>query len=126
MLAATTKKFERFLELKKQGVHFNERLQNSSSLRNPSLLPKLMEFAGLSQEDSYANTLPESAGGVPVKWAKDCYVESLMKQNERREKKRLTEREKVDFVPPASKTSMPGSAGTPANGRTGRSRFDKR
>ncbi|KAK5697594.1 hypothetical protein LTR17_023968, partial [Elasticomyces elasticus] len=59
-LAATTKKFERFLELKKQGVHFNERLQNSSSLRNPSLLPKLMEFAGITLEDSYASTISES------------------------------------------------------------------
>ncbi|KAK4951902.1 hypothetical protein LTR10_009822 [Elasticomyces elasticus] len=126
-LAATTKKFERFLELKKQGVHFNERLQNSSSLRNPSLLPKLMEFASISLEDSYASTISESEGGVPVKWAEECYVENLVKQNEKREKKRVAEREKVDFVPAQAKSRASSAAGTPASGATGRkSRFDKR
>lgn len=125
-LAATTKKFERFLELKKQGVHFNERLQNSSSLRNPSLLPKLMDFAGIRTEDSYATTLAEGEGGVPVKWAEECYVENLVKANERREKKRTAEgREKVEFVPsksaPSSRTGTPGGAGG-----TRRSKFDRR
>ncbi|KAK5124004.1 hypothetical protein LTR85_002201 [Meristemomyces frigidus] len=130
-LAATTKKFERFLELKKQGVHFNERLHNSSSLRNPSLLPKLMEFAGISQEESYASTLPEALA-VPTKWPEECYVESLLKQNERREKKRLTERDKVDFVP-AGKSAGLSAATTPgASAAVGgvkesrKSRFDKR
>jgi hypothetical protein len=52
-LAAVAKQFERFLELKKQGIHFNERLQNSTSLRNPSLLPKLMAFAEITEEDCY-------------------------------------------------------------------------
>ncbi|KAK3113066.1 hypothetical protein LTR53_009995 [Teratosphaeriaceae sp. CCFEE 6253] len=127
VLAATTKKFERFLELKKQGVHFNERLQKSSSLRNPSLLPKLMDFAGVSQEDSYASTLSPSEGGVPVRWPEDCYVENLIKQTERSEKKRLAERGKVDFMPAATKSATPSAAGTPSSGGRGRkSRFDKR
>ncbi|KAK3069023.1 hypothetical protein LTR53_012959 [Teratosphaeriaceae sp. CCFEE 6253] len=127
VLAATTKKFERFLELKKQGVHFNERLQNSSSLRNPSLLPKLMDFAGVSLEDSYASTLSSSEGGVPVRWPEDCYVENLIKQTERSEKKRLAERGKVDFVPAATMSTTSSAAGTPSNGGRGRkSRFDKR
>ncbi|KAK5681677.1 hypothetical protein LTS10_006210 [Elasticomyces elasticus] len=126
-LAATTKKFERFLELKKQGVHFNERLQNSSSLRNPSLLPKLMEFAGITLEDSYASTISESVGGVPVKWAEECYVENLLKQNEKREKKRVAEREKLDFVPAQAKSAASSAAGTPSKGVSGRkSRFDRR
>ena len=127
VLAATTKKFERFLELKKQGVHFNERLQKSASLRNPSLLPKLMEFAGVIQEDSYASTLSQNAGGVPGRWPEDCYVENLIKQNDRREKKRQAEREKVEFVPAAPKSATPSATGTPSSGGGARkSRFDKR
>ncbi|KAF2166553.1 hypothetical protein M409DRAFT_66575 [Zasmidium cellare ATCC 36951] len=125
-LAATTKKFERFLELKKQGVHFNERLQNSTSLRNPSLLPKLMDFAGISQEDSYATSLSEGLG-VAVTWPEECYVESLVRRNERKEKKRVAEREKVEFVS-ASKSAGSSAAGTPGGGggEAKKSRFDKR
>ena len=124
-LAATTKKFERFLELKKQGVHFNERLHNSSSLRNPGLLPKLMEFAGVSLENSYGSTLSE--GGVPTVWPEECYVENLVKANERREKKRIAEREKVEFVP-ASKSKSAGSSatGTPQASGGRKSKFDQR
>lgn len=125
-LAATTKKFERFLELKKRGVHFNERLQDSASLRNPSLLLKLMDFAGISQEDSYASSLSEEVG-VTVKWPEECYVESLMRRNERKEKKKQAERDKVDFVP-ASKSGGSSATGTPASGgnEKRKSRFDKK
>ena len=101
-LAAVTKQFERFLELKRQKIHFNERLQNSSSLRNPGLLPKLMVFAGIEDEITgsccYASVLPEGLG-VPERWPEDCYVEGLVRGNERRERKRVAERERVDFVP---------------------------
>lgn len=120
-LAAVAKQFERFLELKKQGVHFNERLQNSTSLRNPSLLPKLMAFAGITQEDCYQSTLPVEFA-VPSRWPEDCYVESLIKQNERREKKRLAERERLDFVP--AQASEGSGKSTPSDGK--RSKFDKR
>ncbi|KAM3414736.1 hypothetical protein BST61_g9892 [Cercospora zeina] len=121
-LAATTKKLERFLELKKQGVHFNDRLQTTASLRNPSLLPKLMDFAGLEREDSYASSLSEEVG-VPAKWPEECYIESLSKQNDRREKKRLRERDQVEFVP--AKSGGSSVSGTPGSS-TGpkRSKFD--
>ncbi|KAG9885164.1 hypothetical protein KCV02_g19196, partial [Aureobasidium melanogenum] len=33
----TTTKFARFLDLKKKGTHFNQRLYHSSALRNPGL-----------------------------------------------------------------------------------------
>lgn len=124
-LAATTKKFERFLELKKQDVHFNMRLQNSVSLRNPSLLPKLMDFAGIGLEQSYESTLPIEVS-VPAIWPEDCYVENLVRRNERREKKRLAERGKVDFVSAATTTAVVGeeSAGQP--GQTNKkSKFDR-
>lgn len=124
-LAATTKKFERFLELKRQGVHFNQRLQDTASLRNPSLLPKLMEFAGVTAEESYANTLTGDMA-LPTKWPEECYVENLVKVNEQRERKRVKEREKIDFVPP-TKSAGSSKAGTPRSGAEGRrSKFDKR
>jgi hypothetical protein len=120
-LAAVAKQFERFLELKKQGVHFNERLQNSTSLRNPGLLPKLMAFAEISREECYASTLPKDFG-VPARWPEDCYVESLVRENERRERKRVAEREKVEFVP--AQGNEGNGKSTPSEGK--RSKFDKR
>ncbi|KAF2212842.1 hypothetical protein CERZMDRAFT_97342 [Cercospora zeae-maydis SCOH1-5] len=121
-LAATTKKLERFLELKRQGVHFNDRLQSTDSLRNPSMLPRLMDFAGLEREDGHASSLSEEVA-VPVKWPEECYIESLLKQNGRREKKRLRERDQVDFVP--AKSGGSSASGTPGSS-TGprRSKFD--
>lgn len=104
-LDATTQKFSRFLALKKQDVHFNARLQQSSSLRNPSLLSKLMEYAGMDRGESYASSLPEELA-VPTRWPEEYYVEGLARENERREKKRrLRERGKVEFVPMASKST---------------------
>lgn len=120
-LAAVAKQFERFLELKKQGVHFNERLQNSTSLRNPSLLPKLMAFAEITQEDCYRSTLPDELA-VPSRWPEDCYVESLVKQNERKEKKILAERERVDFV--SAQAGQGSARSTPNDGR--KSKFDRK
>lgn len=123
-LAATTKKFERFFELKKNGTHFNQRLQTTSSLRNPSLLPKLMEFAGISVEDSYASTL-RNGMAVPVSWPEDCHVEGLIKSNETRERKRMAGRDKVDFVS-GSKSGGSSAAGTPKGGGERKSKFDRR
>ena len=113
VLASTTAKFERFLALKQQGVHFNERLMQSSSLRNPSLLPKLMEFAGIGLEDSYASTLGEEVGGVPVKWPEECYVEGLIGANARREERRAAEKDRVEFVPAAGKRGASSAKSTP-------------
>lgn len=50
-------KFQHFFQLKKEGVHFNEKLARSSALKNPGLLEKLMDFAGLDQETCYGTTL---------------------------------------------------------------------
>ena len=96
------KKFEHFLELKKQGVHFNEKLAKSSALKNPSLLQKLMVSAGLDEEDQYNSTLPVkiwNPKGFPP-WA---YKEELAKSQQEITKKREEEssrvqRESIDFV----------------------------
>ncbi|KAF4251009.1 hypothetical protein CNMCM8980_009648 [Aspergillus fumigatiaffinis] len=71
-------KFTHFLSLKKQGTHFNEKLANSSSLRNPSLLRKLMDHAGIDEQAQYNTSLPAelwNSSGLPS-WG---YKEELLK-----------------------------------------------
>jgi hypothetical protein len=95
-------------------------------LRNPGLLGKLMEFAGLETEDGYRSTIGEPEGGVPLRWGEGCYVESLVAENERWRKKRARkEGERVEFV--AGRSGASSAAGTPKGdgGRKG-GRFDKR
>ncbi|TKA56098.1 hypothetical protein B0A55_13199 [Friedmanniomyces simplex] len=153
-LATTTNKLTHFLELKNQGVHFNARLETSVSLRNPGLLPKLMEFAGMTREEGYGSTVSVGSwseseggvegggkGGVPGKWREEWYVEGLVKENERRERQRMAGRGEVEFVPAAAGAvksvgdlGASGATGTTAGGGGGgggreggkRSRFDKR
>ena len=96
------KKFEHFLELKKRGVHFNEKLANSSALKNPSLFQKLMVSSGVDEEDQYNTTLPLeiwNPKGFPP-WA---YKEELAKSQQEITKKREEEssrlqRESINFV----------------------------
>lgn len=118
----TERKIVHFLELKKQGVHFNTKLASSSALKNPSLLPKLMQSAGVENEKQYSTTLPERVWdpvGLP-RWA---YKEELgVAQQEtlkRKEEERAnTQRESIDFV--SANTSGPSSrGGTPEVGSVG-------
>lgn len=54
-------KISTFLTLKKENIHFNARLAASSALKNPSLLSRLIESAGLDERrDQYATTLPHA------------------------------------------------------------------
>ena len=46
-VASTNARFKHFLHLKKQGIHFNEKLATSSVLKNPSLMQKLMDFSDI-------------------------------------------------------------------------------
>lgn len=124
---ATTAKFARFLDLKKKGVHFNERLNQSSALRNPGLLSKLMEFAGVSQEDQYASSLPEHLA-VATKFPEWAYGDKLVKEHERiakrkEEEKAKAQREAIDFVPAkavdGSSSSSRSTVVMPNAGRAG-------
>ena len=107
-------KFEHFLKLKTQGVHFNEKLAKSSALKNPGLGQKLMEFAGIGEEDQYNTTLSEeiwNPKGFP-NWA---YKEQLAKSNQevmkkKEEEKLRVQRESIDFVPAVS-SANPGRNG---------------
>jgi len=98
-----TKKFEHFLKLKKQGVHFNSKLETSSALRNPALLQKLMAFANIDDYDQYACALPPDLG-VPTSYPPWAYGNELNKTQQqltkkKEEQKANTPRDKLDFVP---------------------------
>lgn len=95
-------KFSHFLELKKQGVHFNTKLASSSALKNPSLLPKLMDFAGVSGERQYTTTLPRELWN-PAEFPTWAYKEELAEAQHGLSKKKGEERvklqrESIDFV----------------------------
>lgn len=112
-------KFTHFLELKKQGVHFNAKLASSSALKNPSLLPKLMDFAGLDEPQQYATTLPVDLwdpAGFP-EWA---YKEELLRFQQstlkrKEEEKAKASRESIDFVS-ATNSGQSSRGGTPGFG----------
>ena len=124
--ASTTAKFSRFLELKQQGVHFNEKLAKSSALKNPSLLQKLMNFAGISEHDQYASSLPKEAWD-PASFPPGAYKEELTKSQQellkkKEDEKRQAQRQAVEFVPAsgesytvaATSTATVAAAGTRA------------
>ncbi|RYC54421.1 hypothetical protein CHU98_g11789 [Xylaria longipes] len=75
--AATSKKLENFLELKKKGVHFNARLADTTSMKNPALADKLMAFAELDHRDQYRTTLPADVSWDPDAFPRHAYKEQL-------------------------------------------------
>lgn len=118
----TDQKFMHFLDLKRQGVHFNVKLAASSALQNPSLLPKLLKSAGVDDNQQYANLLPTGLcdpAVLPI-WA---YKEELAKAQQDTHKKKQEERanaqrESIDFVT-ASNLRKSGKGG-PFGGAKGR------
>lgn len=111
-----TKKFAQFLELKKKGQHFNQRLEGSSVLRDPSHSQRLMDFAGITEEEQYASTLPEGLA-VPVVFPQWAYAEELKASQKRifkakEQEKSRTPREAIDFVS-ASKSGTVSGTSTP-------------
>ncbi|KAI1412565.1 HCNGP-like protein-domain-containing protein [Hypoxylon sp. FL1857] len=95
----TSAKFERFLELKKQGVHFNSKVASNPSLRNPALMDKLLKFVELDGPvDQYRTTLPTEIWDPTVfpRWA---YKEQLRQSQADIEKARArTKGAPVEFV----------------------------
>ena len=113
----STKKFEQFLKLKKDGVHFNERLANSNALRNPSLFQKLIAHAGLDQSDQYASAQPADLA-VPTMYPPWAYGDKLNKAQQeilkKREEEKKTSRKAPEFVA-ASKSANASRGGTPSS-----------
>lgn len=106
-------KFAHFLSLKKQSVHFNEKLASSASLRNPSLLQKLMNHSGIVDEAQYANSLSLGIWDIasfPV-WG---YKEELLKaqkevQHKAENQRQAGKREAIDFVTATLEDTETGS-----------------
>ena len=114
-----TKKFEQFLELKQKGKHFNENLAKSSALRNPTLLQKLMGFAGISEEDQYASTLPSEAAVPSIfpEWAYGDQLDKTQKATTKKMEEEATkkQRESLTFLKASesgasSRSTTPGTA----------------
>ncbi|KAI9766536.1 MAG: hypothetical protein M1840_006494 [Geoglossum simile] len=119
----TTAKFAHFLELKKQGIHFNEKLARSSALKNPSLFHKLMSFAGIEGQAQYASTLPKEIWD-PEAFPNWAYREELAKSQQeitkRLEEERAREqREAIDFTSATASgdSSRGGTPGLPSSGK---------
>jgi hypothetical protein len=105
---AINKKFNQFLNLKKKGVHFNQKLEQSAALKNPNLMDKLMRFVELEGASQYETTLPKDVWN-PDAFPQWAYRENLKKSREQIIKEREAHnasgaRKAVDFVP-ASKAS---------------------
>lgn len=117
---STNAKFKHFLELKKQGVHFNAKLSKSSAVKNPSLMHKLMDFADIEEAGQYSTTLPKELWDPSV-FPQSAYKEELAKSQQRilkrrEEGKTRGQRENIDFIPATSTAESSSRSGTPATG----------
>ncbi|KAG8421342.1 hypothetical protein J3458_003229 [Metarhizium acridum] len=107
----TSSKFQQFLTLKRQGTHFNSKLEQSTALRNPSLTDKLLSFVDLSGPAQYETTLPlelYDPSGFP-EWS---YKDKLRKAREDVVKSREEKaggRSSIEFV--SGSVHSPGTGG---------------
>ena len=113
------KKFDHFLKLKIQGVHFNEKLAKSSALKNPSLLRKLMDSAGMEEFDQYEYALSKRLWN-PAEFPSWAYKEELAKNQQevtkkREEERTHTQRESIEFVS-ATTSGKSSRIATPSEG----------
>ncbi|KAM0345325.1 hypothetical protein ACHAPU_006724 [Fusarium lateritium] len=118
------KKFEQFLELKKKGTHFNAKLEQSSALKNPSLMDKLMKFVEVDERSQYSTTLPTDLWN-PAAFPEWAFKDKLRKSHDKAMKDKELEkatgtRTAVDFVSPTT------AAGQDTAARGGLSRGEKR
>ena len=99
---AASGKFAHFLNLKKNGIHFNEKMAMSTSLKNPSLLQKLRIHAGIDEQAQYSTSLPANIwdpSNMP-KWGfKEELLKSQQEVRRKEEQKRLAgQRTSIEFV----------------------------
>ncbi|EXJ96420.1 hypothetical protein A1O1_01546 [Capronia coronata CBS 617.96] len=78
---ATNARFKRFLDLKAQGVHFNDDLSRKSSFRNPSFLSTMMGRVGLGDTDQYRTSLPRELWD-PLSFPPSAYKEELLRSQQ--------------------------------------------
>jgi HCNGP-like protein len=117
------KKVDQFLDLKKKGIHFNSKLANSTALRNPALMDKLMDFVELGPDgeekglrSQYVTTLPSDVwnptGSAFPDWAfRGPLKESQDRVRKEHEAERAAGKRGVDFVRGTSSGTAGGSGG---------------
>ncbi|KAI9017810.1 HCNGP-like protein-domain-containing protein [Gaertneriomyces semiglobifer] len=72
---AIEQKVARFLSLKAQGMHFNDRLMRTHAFRNPSIMSKMIEFLGLDETGSnYVKDVFD-----PKRWPKEAFYDEMLK-----------------------------------------------
>ncbi|KAL4947258.1 nucleophile aminohydrolase [Aspergillus filifer] len=112
-------KFAHFLSLKKQDVHFNDKLASSTSLKNPSLLKKMMEHAGIDEQAQYSNSLSPGLWDVshlPSWGYKEELAKAQTELNAKSEERRVKgQRDTIEFVSESTFTMnhFPGTWGRP-------------
>jgi hypothetical protein len=123
-MESTNAKFKHFLELKKQGIHFNEKLSKSSAVKNPSLMQKLMDFSDIDETGQYSTALPKELWDHAA-FPESAYKEQLLASQQkilrkREDEKARGQRESVDFVPASTSSESSSRGGTPGlGGRSG-------
>jgi hypothetical protein len=128
-VASTNAKFKHFLELKKKGVHFNEKLSKSAAMKNPSLMQKLMDFSDIDETSQYSTTLPKDIwdpGAFPETAFKEELARNQKKLLKRKEEEKLRgQREGVDFVPATVSSEASSRSGTPGGGKAPKSAAER-
>jgi hypothetical protein len=100
--------------LKKQGIHFNDKLANSISLKNPSLLSQMMQHAGIDDRAQYSSSLPTemwNTSNLPSWGYKEELLKAQRELNAKADETRAKgQRDTIEFV---SDTSRAYSASHP-------------
>ncbi|EPS42721.1 hypothetical protein H072_3326 [Dactylellina haptotyla CBS 200.50] len=117
--AATAKQFATFLDLKKKNVHFNQKLSQTTALRNPNLLENLMQHVGMDSTGQYAsnwnklmwNPDPKGLGAGIEKAKGENAVQALARLQKEGFEERLAERKTVEFVGSSSGASEKAEKG---------------
>lgn len=106
---AINARFNRFLELKAQGVHFNEDLAKKSSFLNPGLMATMMARAGVDKDDQYNTSLLLELWN-PKSFPAWAYKEELLRSQQETKDRDDTEKSilsttgkrMIDFAPSGS------------------------
>ncbi|KAI1330251.1 HCNGP-like protein-domain-containing protein [Xylariaceae sp. FL0255] len=130
--AATDKKFEHFLSLKRKGVHFNSRVASNPAMKNPALMDKLLAFAdmgGDNTQSQYRTSLPSDILPSPSEYARTAYKEQLrLSQSEISQARARGKGAPVEFVPAGGKdgnnTSVGAAQQASSTGAKRKTRFD--
>ena len=99
-------KFQRFLELKSKGLHFNEDLVKKSSYQNPALFENMMSKIGLNSDAQYATNIPSTVFD-PKTLPAHAYKEELLRSQQsirdsetaRKKQASAAGKRTIDFAP---------------------------